>query len=271
MRIVVGVVVLLLSGGIALADTVPSPRPRPVALGMPTLPSRPDAAAVAPGPISACQQALRPIAIFQPHAPVAGKGGCGIVDPVTLEAVILRDSRRVAINPPAMLRCDFATAVSKWVRNDVAPDAAVFGAALRGIVNYDSYDCRSRNRVHGATLSEHGRGNALDVRSLELADGRVALLSDRHVAAFVRRDLRRTACSRFMTVLGPGSDGYHEGHVHLDLAPRHNDYRICHWVVREPETLIAGEPTSKRNIALPRPRPDFAARGLSAHGRAALQ
>jgi len=45
-----------------------------------------------------------------------------------------------------------------------------------------------------------------------------------------------------MTVLGPGSDGYHEEHIHLDLAERHNGYRICQWDVNLP-------------VPLPRPRP----------------
>jgi hypothetical protein len=35
-------------------------------------------------------------------------------------------------------------------------------------------------------------------------------------------------------VLGPGSDGYHEEHIHLDLEPRRNNYKICEWDVREP-------------------------------------
>jgi hypothetical protein len=35
-------------------------------------------------------------------------------------------------------------------------------------------------------------------------------------------------------VLGPGSDGYHEEHIHLDQAERRNGFRICQWDVREP-------------------------------------
>jgi hypothetical protein len=57
-----------------------------------------------------------------------------------------------------------------------------------------------------------------------------------------------------MTVLGPGSDGYHEEHIHLDLAERNNNYRICQWDVREPppppppkeeEALVAAELADK--------------------------
>jgi hypothetical protein len=40
-------------------------------------------------------------------------------------------------------------------------------------------------------------------------------------------------------VLGPGSDWYHEDHIHLDLAQRRNDYRICQWNVWDPLPQVA--------------------------------
>jgi len=40
-----------------------------------------------------------------------------------------------------------------------------------------------------------------------------------------------SACTRFSTVLGPGSDWYHEDHIHLDLMERRGNYRICQWDV----------------------------------------
>ena len=46
--------------------------------------------------------------------------------------------------------------------------------------------------------------------------------------------MRALACARFTTVLGPGSDGYHEDHIHLDLAERSHGYRICQWNVLDP-------------------------------------
>jgi hypothetical protein len=45
--------------------------------------------------------------------------------------------------------------------------------------------------------------------------------------------MRKTACARFKTVLGPGSDGFHEDHIHVDLAQRKTDYRICQWELRQ--------------------------------------
>jgi hypothetical protein len=60
--------------------------------------------------------------------------------------------------------------------------------------------------------------------------------------------MRTLACARFTTVLGPGSDGYHEEHIHLDLAERSHGYRICQWNIIDREMIAAAVP-------LPRPRP----------------
>ena len=57
---------------------------------------------------------------------------------------------------------------------------------------------------------------------------------------------------RFSTVLGPGSDGYHENHIHVDLAERRGGYRMCQWDVREPD-----EELGAAAVPLPKPRPDF--------------
>ncbi len=48
-------------------------------------------------------------------------------------------------------------------------------------------------------------------------------------------------------MLGPGSDGYHENHVHVDLAERTRGYRMCQWEVREPAAVAS--------VPLPLPRP----------------
>jgi hypothetical protein len=56
-----------------------------------------------------------------------------------------------------------------------------------------------------------------------------------------------------MTVLGPGSDGFHENHVHVDLAERRGNYRICEWDVREPGETAAAFVAGV--VPLPRARP----------------
>jgi hypothetical protein len=85
-----------------------------------------------------------------------------------------------------------------------------------------------------------------------LGNGTRVELTDPQVSKEFRETLRKSACARFNTVLGPGSDGYHENHVHVDLAERRGGYRMCQWDVREPDEESAGG-----NVPLPRPRPDI--------------
>jgi hypothetical protein len=208
----------------------------------------------APEP-SACRRALSDEVAIAPSIPdIHGPGGCGGDDLVRLEAIVLADKRRVAVTPAATLRCKMAFALADWVRTDVAPLAAGLGSPLSGLDNFDSYECRGRNRVAGAQLSEHGRANALDVRAFRLADGRSIGLTDRTVPQEVRETVLRSVCARFPTVLGPGSDWYHEDHIHLDLMERRNsNYRICQWNVWEPLPQIAPlMPAARPDDAPPR-------------------
>ncbi len=230
--------------------------PEPAVAGAPSAPPAP----------SACQVRLAKVAVFQPLPVLVGPGECGAADAVLLESVILPDQAKVAIAPTATLRCPMAEQIALWLREDVAPAVLKLGAALRGLDNYDSYECRGRNRVSGATLSEHGRANALDVRALRLANGEAIGLTDVNAAKDWREGLRASACARFSTVLGPGSDGNHEEHIHLDLAERRGGYKMCEWDVREPAAQ-AKKPESEAEqivpkiaepVPLPRPRPMLA-------------
>src|SRR5436190_2802483 len=228
--------------------SIPLPRPRPaeapVAKPPPQTAADQSAAAPpaesAPPPPSACRVALtEDIAIAPSLPPIKGPGSCGGDDIVRLEAVVLADKTRVALKPAATLRCTMATAVADWVRTDVAKLAASLDTAISEIDNFDSFECRGRNRVSGALLSEHGKANALDVRSLKFADGRVLGLTDRTSDRTLRESVLHSVCARFSTVLGPDSDWYHEDHIHLDLAERRSNYRICQWDVLDPLPVVA--------------------------------
>lgn len=204
---------------------------------------------------SECDAQLAKIAIAQPLGELTGPGGCGTPDAVLLESVILPNAAKVAVVPAATLRCTMAQAVAGWLREDVAPAAAKLGSPLRELQNLDSYECRGRNRVPGAILSEHGRANALDVRAFKLANGETLVLVDPRAPKDFRDAVRATACARFSTVLGPGSDAEHAEHVHVDLEARRNNYKICEWNVMEPGAEVAATPIAASQVPLPRPRP----------------
>lgn len=234
-------------------DAVPLPPLRPPRPGetpaaeTPQEEAQPGAAAppATPPEPSACQRRLAEIAAILPLPALAGPGECGAADVVRLDGLVLRDWNRVVLNPPATLRCNMAEAVVQWVREDVAAAADALGARLAAIENYDSYACRGRNRVAGAKVSEHGKGNAIDIRAFRLADGRRLEWTDPAIPKPPRERLKASACARFTTVLGPGSDGYHEGHIHVDLAERRGNHRMCQWNVLDLADLVP----------LPRPRP----------------
>lgn len=263
--------IALLAGDVAFARDIPLPRARPASrpdIAVPSAPAvtesdRPpmsappmEAFAADPEPASAapsiphepsaCQIRIADkIAVIAPLLSFAGPGDCQASDVVKLEAIILQDKTRVAVTPAATLRCPMAEAVANWVREDVATATAALGATLRVLDNYASYDCRGRNRAAGARMSEHGLANAIDIRGMALTNGTFAGLTDRAFSKDFREAMKKSVCARFTTVLGPGSDGHHETHIHLDLAERRGGYRLCQWDVRE----------ALPDIPLPRPRP----------------
>jgi hypothetical protein len=194
--------------------------------------------------------------VFEPLGAIARDGECGGPDVVLLKRVITTGHAFIEIAPAATLRCEMAEAIVDWVREDLVSQAASFGSALAGIQNLDSFECRGQNHVVGAKLSEHGRANALDVSAIRLKSGQLVPLTDSAVSKDFRIAMRTSICARFTTVLGPGSDGYHEDHVHIDLAERRSGYRICQWDIQEPSS--EGD-HARRSVAgtvpLPRPRP----------------
>ena len=222
--------------GHGAARTVP---PRPLVIPeqfappQETYASMPESASATPAAPSACQARLAKIAAFKPLPVLVGPGDCGATDAVVLDSVILPDKTKVAVAPPATMRCPMAEAVAHWLREDVVPILKDL-PPLRVLDNFDSYSCRGRNNVRAAQLSEHGKADALDVRDFKLADGHELNLTDINAGKKWREAIKDSVCARFSTVLGPGSDGYHEEHVHLDLEERRNNYKICEWDVRVP-------------------------------------
>jgi hypothetical protein len=160
--------------------------------------------------------------------PTMWDNGCGAVGQITISAIKLAGGKQIALRPAALIRCETADAIADWVRDELVPATEAYSGLAR-IEVAASYHCRPRNNIRGALMSEHGRANALDVRAIVMNDGRRFGVDIRETPIQLLSDLRRSACAYFTTVLGPGSDGFHENHFHVDLAQRRGGYRLCQW------------------------------------------
>ena len=256
LRPLLAILSLALLGVPARAEDVPLPRPRPSGPAwVVPLTFRDaagpdfDSAAVTAEP-TGCDQRLAAIAKIETMPRLIGPGACGGADMVRMQSVLLADGKRVAFEPAPYLRCPMAEQFAGWIRDTAAPEVAAIGEALRRVETYDDYECRLRNRLRTGKVSEHAKGNAIDVRGFTVAGGRFIALTDPAAPKPLREALRQAACARFTTVLGPG-DANHESHIHLDLLQRRSGYRICQWDVREPPK----PETVEAKIPLPVPRP----------------
>jgi len=151
---------------------------------------------------------------------IAGtKPGCGVAQPVSLTEVA-----GVRLSQPSKVDCSTARALEAWVQNGVKPAVGRTGGGLSQLHVAAHYSCRTRNNRPGAKISEHGKGRAIDISALVLADGtRITVLNGWRGSRRHRDILRKShaaACGPFGTVLGPEADRYHQDHFHFDVAER---------------------------------------------------
>lgn len=206
----------------------PLPRSKPeVQLAAIILPRPPQL----PGTLAACRSAMAALQISAKTMPAVQEGACGAPDPYSVSA--LQDGS-VKLEPAATINCETASTLSTWISSDVQSAAiAAYGGRVTAIRVLDSYSCRGRNQIAGAPLSEHAFMNAIDVGAFEIGGRWVTVEKGKdHTdkdTDFIQT-IRHKACDRFLTVLGPGSDGYHENHLHLDMRHRgkHGDSVYCH-------------------------------------------
>lgn len=145
-------------------------------------------------------------------APVTSRvNGCGIADAVRVRAVT-----GVRLSQPATVDCSVARALNSWVDDVLQP---AMDGQVRALQIAGSYTCRGRNNQSGAKISEHGKGRAVDVSGITFRDGQtITVLGDWNKGARGRAMVAayKGGCGIFGTTLGPGSDGYHEDHMHFD-------------------------------------------------------
>ncbi|MET0277567.1 MAG: extensin family protein [Pseudorhodoplanes sp.] len=164
----------------------------------------------------------------------------------------------VEIKPPATLACPIVSALDRWITDAVQPSAQRwFRQPVTEIKQISAYSCRGMNGQPGARISEHAFGNALDIASFTLADGRKITVKNGwrgspEEQGFLR-DVQGAACDSFNTVLAPGSNRFHYDHIHVDLMRRSSGHKICN-PDQIPGEVVAARAAKERGYAL-RPEP----------------
>lgn len=180
-----------------------------------------------------CKERLDAQHLTFAFAPPIAEGACAIPRPVRLRSLAVGADALLFPAEPT-LDCRLAEVLADWLGNVVEPLARHhLGTGLAALETGPGYVCRNRNNDAAAKLSEHAKGNALDIAAFALRDGRRIAVGPSDAptpaeAAFLAA-VRTTACGYFLTVLGPGSDAAHAEHLHVDLGQhgRTTNYRIC--------------------------------------------
>lgn len=183
---------------------------------------------------AACTRALSALGtayVVEPPITDEADRDCGIARPIRVTRIL----PGLELEGGAVMRCDTARALGLWARDFVGPAAAMLPGAPRvtSLQTGTTYDCRSRIGTGQALpkLSQHALGNAIDIAAITFDDADPLPIQPRtdtgDLAEAFQRTIRSAGCLFFTTVLGPGSNGAHDDHLHLDMAARRGGWRLC--------------------------------------------
>jgi hypothetical protein len=216
----------------------PLPRPNPLAEVAPEDIAKPEPNPIVEDPppapadeeeLAKCEAELRKLGgTFKRLPLIDGEGVCGTAAPYRLDTV-----RGVVLEPATQITCETAVAIARWVNHVLVAAADALGddTRLAKIRHGSTYICRTRNNLETEKISYHAFAQAIDIMSFEFDRhspiGVTARAGDGNLEESFQRAVRGGACLYFTTVLGPGSDDFHQDHLHLDVAERRGGYRLC--------------------------------------------
>jgi hypothetical protein len=116
--------------------------------------------------LARCAQVLKGLDIVAIPVPSFRQGECGAAAPV--ELVSVGTAPQIAFSPTVFVTCEMAAATHTWLTQHVQPEARrLLGAPVIRIETMSSYSCRNAYGRTKSRLSEHGRANAIDIRSFQ--------------------------------------------------------------------------------------------------------
>lgn len=206
-------------------------------VGACSAPLRPVAVASPPilNPDAACLQDLRDLHVtFEAQAPTPA-GVCSVANPVKVSG-----DAQLRWSQPGLVSCTMARSIERFEAQVVEPAALkIFGQPVVRLVHMGTYNCRTRRTettiaatgtkgaAAGGRLSEHAKGQAIDVGGFVLADGTVITVKHDWHGAGKRseflQEVARASCEHFNVVLTPNHNRLHQDHLHLDMGP----HRLC--------------------------------------------
>jgi len=208
----------------------PTPQPKAEMQGPPRPP--PAIAGESDEDHKTCETELQAMgATFKDIPRIDDGNGCGIDKPILLSEAL----PGIRVKPEGKMRCATALALAHWMKESVIPAAetALKEAGRITTINQAStYICRLRNSAATGKISEHARGNAIDVASFTFEKGTTVAVEPRRedptLTGAFQRTVSAAGCLYFTTVLDPESDAAHEHHFHLDVISRNGGFRYCH-------------------------------------------
>ncbi|MDK4736145.1 extensin family protein [Rhizobium sp. CNPSo 3490] len=186
---------------------------------------------VMPASELACRRELKRLGVlFDEKPPISQGPACQVPYPVSLKGL----SGNIGVKPAVTLNCQVTLAFAKWVKNELAPSARFrYWSGIKTIQPLGGYSCRRMNnsRQRYNPMSEHARGNAIDVGKFVLKNGHAIDVRKKGLFSYregrLLKAVRTDSCRYFNTVLGPGSNPEHWNHFHFDLRSRKSGKVYC--------------------------------------------
>jgi hypothetical protein len=169
--------------------------------------------------------------VFEPAREYSVAGSCGVPNPVRVSAAGAQWSS------PGVVSCQMARQIDRFELDVVQPLAQkFFGQPVVRLNHMGTYNCRNQRNSAvasakkgrtGGRLSEHAKGQAIDIGGFQLADGSVISVKTHWTGAGRKseflHEVAQASCDTFNVVLTPNHNREHHDHLHLDIGP----HKLC--------------------------------------------